>query len=494
MLGPDDAGREGRPAHPGRARSREWTRRARSARAARAPSSGSTTRSSSTRCRRSRSRRRGSRSRCSSPSTSSTATARSSRCPWPWRPRGIPRATRRRRRWPRAKRGPRACTGPSRRCSTSRATRAGDGSSRAPARIRTSARPWRWRRCAASRAPYPGSPEHLIACAKHFAGYGAADGGRDYDPVYLPEGLLRNVYLPPFQAAAKAGVGTFMSAYMELNDVPATANRFLLRDVLRGEWGFKGFVVSDAFGVANLITQGFAADGNGRRPARGGGRARTWTWPATPSGRTSRPRSRRVGSPWRAIDEAVRPILAAKFRMGLFETPFVDESKAAAVLGAPAHREEARLAAQRSMVLLRNEGQTLPLKKDVASIAVIGPARGLEGGYRRLVDGVRPPARGGDDPRRHPGEARGGSEGDARERAPDPARDPVDVRGVRPRAEAARADAGRGRGRVPAGGGHRQGRRGRGHGSRRDRLHERRGGFAGLARPPRPPAGAARGR
>src|SRR4029453_524771 len=97
--------------------------------------------------------------------------------------------------------------------------------------------------------------------AKHFAGYGAADGGRDYDPVYLPENLLRNVYLPPFQAAAKAGVGTFMSAYMELNDVPATANRFLLRDVLRGEWGSTGFVVSAAFGIANLITQGFAADG-----------------------------------------------------------------------------------------------------------------------------------------------------------------------------------------------------------------------------------------
>jgi len=79
--------------------------------------------------------------------------------------------------------------------------------------------------------------------AKHFAGYGAADGGRDYDPVYLPEGRLRNVYFPPFEAAVKAGVGTFMSAYMDLNDVPAGGNRFLLHDVLRTEWGFKGFVV-----------------------------------------------------------------------------------------------------------------------------------------------------------------------------------------------------------------------------------------------------------
>jgi beta-glucosidase len=220
--------------------------------------------------------------------------------------------------------------------------------------------------------PYPGSPGHLIACAKHFAGYGAADGGRDYDPAYIPEGLLRNVYLPPFQAAAKAGVGTFMSAYMELNDVPATANRFLLRDVLRGEWGFKGFVVSDAFGVANLVTQGFAADG--KEAARR----------AVEAGLSVDMASNTLGQhlageveggrlPIARIDVAVRPILAAKIRMGLFEDPFVDESKLAVVLEAPAHREEARRAAQRSMVLLRNEKETLPLKRDVASIAVIGP-------------------------------------------------------------------------------------------------------------------------
>jgi beta-glucosidase len=219
---------------------------------------------------------------------------------------------------------------------------------------------------------YPGSPEHLIACAKHFAGYGAADGGRDYDPSYVPEGLLRNVYLPPFQAAAKAGVGTFMSAYMELNDVPATANRFLLRDVLRGEWAFKGFVVSDAFGVANLITQGFAADGAeaARRAVEAGLDV------DMASGTLARNLAAEVEAgrlPMARIDAAVRPILATKIRMGLFEAPYVDESKTAAVLATPAHRDEARRAAQRSMVLLRNEKQTLPLKKDVASIAVIGP-------------------------------------------------------------------------------------------------------------------------
>jgi len=219
---------------------------------------------------------------------------------------------------------------------------------------------------------YPGSPEHLIACAKHFAGYGAADGGRDYDPVSIPEGLLRNVYLPPFQAAARAGVGTFMSAYMELNDVPATANHFLLTDVLRGEWGFKGFVVSDAFGVANLLTQGFAADGAdaARRAVQAGldvdmasGTLARNLAAEVEAGRVS----------LAVLNAAVKPILATKIRMGLFESPYTDESKIASVLEAPAHRAEARRAAQRSMVLLRNESQALPLKKDVASIAVIGP-------------------------------------------------------------------------------------------------------------------------
>src|SRR5512134_1974233 len=103
-------------------------------------------------------------------------------------------------------------------------------------------------------------PERVLACAKHFAGYGAADGGRDYDPVYLSEAQLRNVYFPPFQAAVKAGVATFMSAYMDLNNVPASGNRWLLRDVLRGEWDFDGFVVSDAFAIGNLVIQDHARD------------------------------------------------------------------------------------------------------------------------------------------------------------------------------------------------------------------------------------------
>ena len=111
-------------------------------------------------------------------------------------------------------------------------------------------------------------PERVLACAKHFAGYGASDGGRDYDPVYLSDTQLRNTYLPPFEAAAKAGAATFMSAYMDLNDVPASGNTFLLRQVLRDEWGWKGFVVSDAFAVANMTIQGHARDRRDAAPAR----------------------------------------------------------------------------------------------------------------------------------------------------------------------------------------------------------------------------------
>ncbi len=103
-------------------------------------------------------------------------------------------------------------------------------------------------------------PDSVLACVKHFAGYGAADGGRDYDSSYIPEVLMRNVYLVPFHAAEEAGAGSFMSAYMDLNDVPATGNHWLLTDVLRKEWGFKGFVVSDAFAVQNLQTHGYARD------------------------------------------------------------------------------------------------------------------------------------------------------------------------------------------------------------------------------------------
>jgi beta-glucosidase len=107
-----------------------------------------------------------------------------------------------------------------------------------------------------------GAPNHILATVKHFAAYGAADGGRDYDATYVPDTLLWNVYLPPYQAAVDAGAGSVMSAYQDLNDVPATGNRWLLHDVLRTNWNFKGFIVSDASAVYSLTVHGYARDPN----------------------------------------------------------------------------------------------------------------------------------------------------------------------------------------------------------------------------------------
>lgn len=215
-------------------------------------------------------------------------------------------------------------------------------------------------------------PERILACAKHFAGYGAADGGRDYDPVYLSEAQLRNVYFPPFQAAVKAGVGTFMSAYMDLNNVPATGNSWLMNDVLRGEWGFDGFIVSDAFAVSNLAIEGFAQDkkDSALRALQAGLNMDM----ASNSYIENLEALVKAGSiSMEQIDAMVRPILSIKMKMGLFENPYVDETLLEKVAASPEHRQAARLAAQRSMVLLRNEGNVLPLSKASKNIAVIGP-------------------------------------------------------------------------------------------------------------------------
>ena len=220
--------------------------------------------------------------------------------------------------------------------------------------------------------PYLGSPEHILACAKHFAGYGAAEGGRDYDSSYIPEERLRNVYFPPFHAALEAGVGSFMSAYMDLNDVPGSGNSFLLQDVLRRDWGFGGFVVSDAFAVRNLVTHGFARD-----PADAADRALTAGVNMDMASATyleNLPALVQEGNiPVATIDAAVRPILAAKIRLGLFEHPYADLARVQQVLNAPQHRQLARVAAQRTFVLLRDENNLLPLKKNIGTLAVIGP-------------------------------------------------------------------------------------------------------------------------
>lgn len=219
-----------------------------------------------------------------------------------------------------------------------------------------------------------GAPERIIAGPKHFAGYGAALGGRDYDEVNLSDSELWNVYLPPFEAAVKAGAGNVMTAYMTLNGIPASGNDWLFRDVLRGTWGFDGFVVSDAMAVHNLATHEFAADltDAGARAIHTGidlemaiaDPAYAHLPEAIEQGRAD------VAD----LDACVRRILTAKLRLGLFDQPYVDEETARTVLTDPAHREVARVAAERSAVLLRNEGDLLPLDASaLTKIAVIGP-------------------------------------------------------------------------------------------------------------------------
>lgn len=214
--------------------------------------------------------------------------------------------------------------------------------------------------------------DRVIASVKHYAGYGFADGGRDYDPVFLSDSQLRNVVFPPFQAAVKAGAATVMGAYMDLNNVPASGNAFLLRQVLKGEWGFQGFVVSDAFAVRNLIVQGFARDG--RDAAARALKAGIDMDMASATYLDNLPGLVKDGTVKMAeIDDAVRRILTIKVRMGLFEHPYFDEATLEKVVARPEHKQEARWAAQRSMVLLRNEARTLPLSKEIKRLAVIGP-------------------------------------------------------------------------------------------------------------------------
>jgi beta-glucosidase len=232
-------------------------------------------------------------------------------------------------------------------------------------------------------------PESVLVCVKHFAGYGAAEGGRDYDSSYVPEELMQNVYLVPFHAAAEAGAGSFMSAYMDLNDVPASGNHWLLSDVLRNQWGYKGFVVSDAFAVASLQVHGFAKD------------AEDAAYKGVSAGLNMDMASgtyvKNIGKLVSAgkitqgqVDAMVLPIIEAKYKLGLFDQPYVDESKVETTLNRPEGRELARKVAARSMVLLKNENHTLPLKKDLKKVAVIGALadRGadMEGGW--AVEGL----------------------------------------------------------------------------------------------------------
>lgn len=218
------------------------------------------------------------------------------------------------------------------------------------------------------------SGENIIAGPKHFAGYGAALGGRDYDEVHLSDTELWNVYLPPFEAAVRAGAGNIMTAYMPLNGIPASGNHWLFTQVLRETWGFTGFTVSDANAVRSLVTHHFAEDypdAAARAVSAGVDMEMAIFEPAF----DHLPDALGSGAINDAtLDAAVRRILEVKFALGLFDHPYVDEQHAANVLADPSHREQSRIAAERSAVLLRNENAALPLDADsLSSIAVIGP-------------------------------------------------------------------------------------------------------------------------
>jgi len=216
------------------------------------------------------------------------------------------------------------------------------------------------------------APDKLVACAKHWVAYGDAEGGRDYNTTDLSENVLRQIYFPPFKAAVDAGVGTFMSSFNSINGVPASANRFTLTKVLREEWKFDGFVVSDYTSVKELINHGIAA--NEAEAAAKALNAGVDMEMVSRSYNQYGPRlveQRQLSLA--TIDEAVRRILRIKYRLGLFEKPYADETREPGSLLRPESLRLAREAAAHSMVLLKNERNVLPLDKSVKSIAVIGP-------------------------------------------------------------------------------------------------------------------------
>ena len=219
-----------------------------------------------------------------------------------------------------------------------------------------------------------GNIDAIMACAKHFAAYGAAVGGRDYNSVDMSDRMLWEVYLPPFKAAEEAGAATFMNSFNDLNGIPASANKYLQTDILKGQWNFKGFIVSDWGSIGEMIQHGYVKDNYEAALA------------AITAGNDMDMESRSYINnlaklvnegkvPVERINDAVRRILRKKFELGLFDDPFkfCNEQREQQVLNDPQHRVIARDVARKSIVLLKNENHLLPLSKNVRSIAVIGP-------------------------------------------------------------------------------------------------------------------------
>lgn len=212
----------------------------------------------------------------------------------------------------------------------------------------------------------------MAACVKHFVAYGAAEGGRDYNSTGITERTLRNVYLPPFEACVKAGAMTLMTSFNDNDGIPSTGNGFLVNDVLRGEWGFDGFVVSDWASIYEMVNHGFAEDNKraGELAINAGVDMDMMSYAYIShleeligEGKVS----------METVDNAVRNVLRIKFRLGLFENPYIDEQRAEEVLYSPEALEAARVSAVESAVLLTNDG-VLPLDKSkVTTVLVTGP-------------------------------------------------------------------------------------------------------------------------
>ncbi|MDZ4331569.1 MAG: glycoside hydrolase family 3 N-terminal domain-containing protein, partial [Flavobacterium sp.] len=219
-----------------------------------------------------------------------------------------------------------------------------------------------------------GDVNSVMACVKHFAAYGAAVGGRDYNSVDMSERMLWETYLPPFKAALDAGAATFMNSFNDINGIPATANKYLQRDILKGKWNFQGFVVSDWGSIGEMVNHGFSKDNKeAALQAITAGSDMDMESNAYRYHLAELVKENKV--PIALIDDAVKRILRKKFELGLFDNPYKysNPEREQTALNNPEHRKAARDIAAKSIVLLKNEKNILPLSKDTKTIAFIGP-------------------------------------------------------------------------------------------------------------------------
>lgn len=219
-----------------------------------------------------------------------------------------------------------------------------------------------------------GDTDAVMATAKHFAAYGAAVGGRDYNSVDMSQRMLWETYLPPFKAALDAGAATFMNSFNDLNGIPASGSKYLQRDILKGQWGFTGFVVSDWGSIGEMVAHGYARDNRGAALAAiMAGSDMDMESNAYRGNLAQLVADKKV--PLALLDDAVRRVLRKKFELGLFDDPyrFSDPEREKAALNNPLHRQAARDMAAKSIVLLKNSAKLLPLSKALKTIAFIGP-------------------------------------------------------------------------------------------------------------------------